>query len=131
MKRHHVVAVFSFIFGGLFAYLQFRHGDTDGAIETGVICTLVGVAALLYEKLRSWLSPVGAVPLVIIGLMAAHAAFRGDIGAAIFLCIGLIGIAILHFFQDTPFVKKIGPYIGIIILLITTLFLFFDAFSLF
>lgn len=129
MKRHHVVAVFVFIFGGLFAYIQFRHGDTDRAIRTGVICILVGVAAFLYEKLRFWLRPVGiAVPLVIIGLMAAHAAFTGDIAEAIFLCIGVIGIGILHFFQNTSFVKeKIEPHIGIIFLLLLTLFLLFDA----
>lgn len=124
MKRHHFVAAFAFIFGGLFAYIQFRHGDTDGSIETGIICTLVGVAALFFQKLRSWLSPVGiAVPLVIIGVMAAHAAFTGDIASAIFLCIGLIGIGILHFFQDTSFVKeKIQPHIGLIVLLTIAFF---------
>lgn len=130
MKRHHIVAVFLFIFGGLFAYIQFQHGDTDRAIRMGIICTLLGVVALLYEKLRSWLRPVGvAVPLVIIGLMAAHAAFTGNITEAIFLCIGVIGGGVFHFFEETPFVKeKIEPYIGIIILLIMTLFLFFDTF---
>lgn len=67
MKRHHVVAVFALISGGLFAYMEFHHGDTDGAIHTGIICTLVGVAALLYEKLRSWLRPVGStVPLILL-----------------------------------------------------------------
>ena len=127
MKRHHVVAVFVFIFGGVFAYLQFHHGDTDRAIRTGIICILLGVVAFLYEKLRSWLNPVGiAVPLVIMGLLAAHAAFTGDIASAIFLCIGLIGIGILHFFQDTSFVKKIEPHMGMIVLLIVTLFVLFS-----
>ena len=36
MKRHHIVAVFVLIFGGLFAYIQFHHGDTDRAIP-GII----------------------------------------------------------------------------------------------
>ena len=114
MKRHYVVGVFAFIFGGSFAYMQFRHGDTDRAIRTGIICILLGVVAFFYEKLRTWLRPVGAtVPLIIIGLMAAHAAFTGDIGAAIFLCIGSIGGCVLYFFQDTPFVKeKIRPWLG-------------------
>ena len=131
MKRHHIVAVFAFIFGGLFVYMQFHHGDTDRAIRTGVICVVLGVVAFLYEKLRSWLRPVGAtVPLIIIGLMAAHAAFTGDIAWAIFLCIGVIGGGVHHFFQDTPFFKeKIEPYIGIIFLLIMTLFLLFDTLS--
>ena len=127
MKRHHIVAVLALISGGLFAYIQFHHGGTDRAIRTGIICILLGVVAFLYEKLRSWLRPVGvAVPLIIIGLMAAHAAFTGDIEGAIFLCIGVIGGGVHHFFQDTPFVKeKIEPHIGMIVLLIITLFVLF------
>ena len=35
MKRHHIAALFLLIFGGLFAYLRFYTGDTDGAIRTG------------------------------------------------------------------------------------------------
>ena len=130
MKRYYVAAVFFIIMGGLLAYIRFHHGDTDNAIQTGVICTLLGVVAFFYEKLRSWLRPVGTTgPLIFLGLMAAHAALTGDIAAAIFLCIGVIGGGVLHFFQDTPFVKeKIEPYIGIA-LLIMTLFLLFDAFS--
>ena len=114
MKRHHVVALFLLVFGGLFAYIQFHHGDTDDAIRTGIICTLLGVVAFFYEKLRTRLRPVGVtVPLIIIGLMAAYAAFTGDIAWAIFLCIGVIGGGVLHFFQDTPFVKeKIQPWLG-------------------
>ena len=128
MKRHHIVAVFVLIFGGLFAYIQFHHGDTDRAIRTGIICTLLGVVVFFYEKLKSWLRPVGTtVPLVFLGLMAAHAAFTGDIAAAIFLCIMVIGGGVCHFFEETPFVKeKIEPYIGIIVLLIITLFLLFS-----
>ena len=128
MKRHHIVAVFVLIFGGLVAYIQFRHGDTDDAIQTGIICTLLGIVAFFYEKLRSWLRPVGVtVPLIFLGLMAAHAAFTGDIAAAIFLCIMVIGGGVCHFFEETPFVKeKIEPYIGIIVLLIITLFLLFS-----
>ncbi len=114
MKHYHIVAMFSFISGGLFAYLQFHHGDTGRAIRTGIICIIVGIVVLFYEKLRSWLRPVGvAVPLIIIGLMAAHAAFTGDIAAAIFLCVMVIGGGVCHFFQDTPFVKeKIRPWLG-------------------
>ena len=86
MKRHHIVSMFSFISGGLFAYIQFRHGDTEDAIQTGIICTLVAVAALLYQKLRSWLRPVGiTVPLIILGFWTVDAAFRGDMALAIFL----------------------------------------------
>ncbi len=114
MKHYHIVAMFSFISGGLFAYLQFHHGDTDRAIRTGIICIIVGIVALFYEKLRTWLRPVGvALPLIFLGLMAAHAAFTGDIAAAIFLCVMVIGGGVCHFFQDTPFVKeKIRPWLG-------------------
>ena len=114
MKHHHIVALFLLIFGGLFAYIQFHHEDADGAIRTGIICIVLGVVVFFYEKLRPWLSPVDAtVPLIFLGLMAAHAAFTGNIAWAIFLCIGVIGGGILHFFQDTPFVKeKIQPWLG-------------------
>ena len=44
-----------------------------------------------------------------------------------FYSIGVIGIAILHFFEDTSFVKeKIEPHIGLIVLLVVTLFLLFS-----
>ena len=114
MKRHHIIAMFSFISGGSFVYMQFHHGDIDRAIRTSIICTLLGVVVLLFEKLRSWLRPTGiAVPLVLIGVMAAHAASTGDIREAIFLFIGIILMAVLHFLQDTPFVKeKIQPWLG-------------------
>ena len=114
MKRHHVVAVLCLIFGGLLAYIRFHQENTEGAIWIGIIFTLLGVFAFCYGKFRTWLRPVGvAVPLIIIGLMAAHAAFTGDIASAIFLSIGVIGIGVLHFFQETPFVKeKIQPWLG-------------------
>ena len=114
MKRHHIAAVILLIFGGLFAYIKFDDGDTEGAIRTGIICTLLGIVAFFYEKLRSWLRPVAiAYNVIFLGLMAAYAASRGDIAWAIFLCIGVIGGGVLHFFQDTPFVKeKIQPWLG-------------------
>ena len=125
MKRYYVAAVFFIIMGGLLAYIRFHQENTEGAIWIGIIFTLLGVVTFFYEKLRSWLRPVGvAVPLIFIGLMAAHAASTGDIASAIFLSIGVIGAGVLHFFQDTPFFKeKIEPYIGIIVLLIMAFFL--------
>ena len=57
MKRHHIIAMLSFISGGLFAYMQFHHGDTDRAIRTGIICIILGIVTLLFEKLRFWLRP--------------------------------------------------------------------------
>lgn len=127
MKRHHIAALFLLIFGGLFAYIRFDDGDTAKAIRTGIICIVLGVVVFFFEKLKSWLRPVGAtVPLIFLGLMAAQAVSTGDVAWAIFLCIGVIGGGVHHFFQDTPFVKeKIEPHIGLIVLLITTLFLLF------
>ena len=114
MKRHHIVALFLLIFGGLFAYIQLHYGDTDRAIRTGIICIVLGGVVFFFEKLRSWLRPVGiTVPFIFIGLMAAHSAFNGDIGWAIFLSIWVVGGMFLHFFQETPFVKeKIQPWLG-------------------
>ena len=65
MKRHHIAALFLLIFGGLFAYIRFDDGDTAGAIRTGIICIVLGVVVFFFEKLKSWLRPVGAtVPLI-------------------------------------------------------------------
>ena len=113
MKHHHIIAMFSFISGGLFAYIQFHHGDIGRAIRTGIICTLLGVVVLFYEKLRSWLRPVAiAFNFILFGAMAAYAVSTGDIVWAIFLCIGSILMVVLHFFQDTPFVKeKMQPWL--------------------
>ena len=51
MKRHHIIAMLSFISGGLFAYIQFHHGHIGRAIRTGIICTLLGVVVLLLRKI--------------------------------------------------------------------------------
>ena len=130
MKRYYVAAAFLIIMGGLFAYIRFHQGSTEGAIWIGVIYPLLGVLVFCYGKFRPRLGLVAiAFNLIIFGAMAAYAVSTGDIAWAIFLCTGSILIAVLHFFEDTPFVKeKIEPYIGIIILLIITLFLLFDTF---
>ena len=114
MKRYHVAAVFFIIIGGLFAYIRFHQGNTRGEIWIGIIYLLIGVFAFCYGKFRSHFSlAVIAYNVIVIGLGAAYAASTGDIVWAIFLCIGSILIAVLHFFQDTPFVKeKIQPWLG-------------------
>ena len=113
MKLHHIAAVFALICGGLLAYIKSHQGNTEGAIWIGIICTLLGIFAFCYEKFRPRLKLEAiAYNVIFIGLMAAYAASTGDIASAIFLGIGSIGGCVLHFFQDTPFVKeKIRPWL--------------------
>ncbi len=107
MKRYYVAAVFLIIIGGLFAYIRFHQGDIEGAIWIGITYPLLGVLAFCYRKFRPRLSFVAITfNLILFGAMAAYAVSTGDIAWAIFLCIGSILIAVLHFFEDTPFVKK-------------------------
>ena len=114
MKRYYVAAVFLIIMGGLFAYIRYHQGRTDGAIWIGIIYLLLGVLAFCYGKFRPRFSLVViAFNLILLGAMAAYAFSTGDIAWAIFLCIGSILIPVLHFFEDTPFVKeKIRPWLG-------------------
>ena len=138
MKRYHIAAVLCLIFGGLLAYTRFHHSDTGGAIRTGIIFALLGIVGFFYGKLRTRFRPavrpvVGVVlPVILIGLMAAQAAFTGDITWAVILGIGLIIGIILQSFEDTRFVKeKIRPwlrpipYIGLAVMFIITLLLLF------
>ena len=113
MKSYYVAAVFFIIMGGLLAYIRFHQGNTEGAIWIGIIYPLLGVFAFCYGKFRPRLElAVIAYNLISLGLMAAYAASTGDIAGAIFLGIGSIGVCVLHFFQDTPFVKeKMRPWL--------------------
>ena len=107
MKRYYVAAAFLIIIGGLFAYIRFHQGHTDSAIWIGITYPLLGVLAFCYGKFRPRLSLVIiASNLILFGAMAAYAVSTGDIAGAIFLCIGSILITVLHFLEDTPFVKK-------------------------
>lgn len=114
MKRYYVAAAFLIIMGGLFAYIRFHQGSTEGAIWIGVIYPLLGVLVFCYGKFRPRSSLVAiAFNLILLGATAAYAVSTGDIAWAIFLCIGSILIPVLHFFGDTPFVKeKIRPWLG-------------------
>ena len=83
MKRHHIVAVFVLIFGGLFAYIQFHHGDTDDAIQKGIICTLLGVVVFFYEKLKILAQTCGnhgALSFLMVngGSCGAHGGYSGS-----------------------------------------------------
>ena len=113
MKRYYVATVFLIIMGGVFAYIKFHQGHIEEAIWIGIIYPLLGVLAFCDGKFRPRLSLVAiAFNLILFGAMAAYAVSTGDIAWAIFLCIGSILIAVLHFFEDTPFGKKRQPWLG-------------------
>ena len=114
MKRYYVAAVFFIVMGGLLAYIRFHLGNIEGAIWIGIIYPLLGVFAFCYGKFRPRLELVAITSnVILLGLGAAYAASTGDIAWAIFLGIGSSGVCVLHFFQDTPFVKeKIRPWLG-------------------
>ena len=134
MKHHHIAALFLLICGGLLAYLRLDHGDTNGAIRTGIMFALLGIFAFFYTgKVRARFRPaVVALPAILMVGMTVYAAFTGNIVSAIILGIGLIGAGVLHFFQDTPFVKekirpwlKPVPYVALVFVLIMLLLLLF------
>ena len=113
MKRHHIVAVFCLIFGGLFAYIRFEDGDTNGAIRTGIIFTLLGVFSFFSGRLQPRLRSLGVtlIVLIILGVSAYQDFMAGDIASVIVLGILMILAVVPTLFQDTPFVKeKIGPW---------------------
>jgi hypothetical protein len=114
MKRYYVAAVFLISMGGLFAYIRFNQGNTEGAIWIGMSYLFLGVFAFWHGKFQPQLRLVAvASNVVLMWLMAVHATFTGDIVWAVFLCIGSIEGCVLYFFQDTSFVKeKIRPWLG-------------------
>ena len=114
MKRHHVVAAFLFICGGLFAYIRFEDGDTSGAIRTGIIFTLLAIIMFFLGRSQPRLRSLGVnlVVLIFLGISAYRDFMAGDIGSVIILGILMILGIVLTLFQDTPFVKnKIEPWL--------------------
>ena len=114
MKRHHIVAAFLLICGGLFAYIRFENGDTNGAIRTGIIFTLLAIIMFFLGRLQPRLRSLGVnlVVLIFLGISAYRDFMAGDIGSVIILGILMILGIVLTLFQDTPFVKKkIGPWL--------------------
>ena len=122
MKRHHGVALFLLIFGGISAYLRYDDGDINGAIRTGAIFILASAAmfvlARLQPRVRSLI--VNVIALIVMGLFAYRDFMAGDTVWAIILVIVLIVGVVLTLFENTPFVKekirpwlKPVPYIGV------------------
>ena len=135
MKRHHVVAVFLLIYGGLFVYLRLDDGETERAIRMGIFFTLLGIFAFFFGKLEPRLRSLGVtlILLIVLGVSTYGDFIAGDIVSVIIQGVLMSALMILAvaptLCQDKPFYKeKIEPYIGIIALLIMTLFLLFDAF---
>ena len=122
MKRHHILAPFLLIFGGISAYLRYDDGDINGAIRTGAIFILASAAmfvlARLQPRVRSLI--VNAVVLIIVGRFLYQDFMDGDTTWVIVGGVMLIIAVVLTLFENTPFVKekirpwlKPVPYIGV------------------
>ena len=114
MKRHHVVALFLLIYGGLFAYITLDNGDTARAIRMGIFCTLLGVFSFFSGRLQPRLRSIGVtvILLIALGISAYWDFIAGDIWSVIILGILMISVVVPTLFQDTPFVKeKMGPWL--------------------
>ena len=114
MKRHHIVAVFLLIYGGLFVYLTLDDGETERAIRMGIFFTLLGVFSFFSGRLQPRLRTLGVtlIILIILGVSAYQDFMAGDIASVIVLGILMILAVVPTLFQDTPFVKeKIGPWL--------------------
>ena len=122
MKRHHIVALFLLIFGGISAYLRYDDGDTNGAIRTGAIFILASAAmfvlARLQPRVRSLI--VNAVVLIIMGRFIHQDFMAGNTTWVVVGGVVLIIAVVLTLFENTPFVKKKirpwlkpVPYIGV------------------
>ena len=107
MKRHHIVALFLLIFGGLFAYLRFNHGDTEAAIRTGILFGLVAVIMFFLGRLKPQARSLGVnlTVVVVLGIFAYRDFMAGDIVSVIILGILILGIG-LTLFQNLPFIKE-------------------------
>lgn len=111
MKRHNTAALLLLVLGGLFAYIRFDDGNTEGAIRIATILTLLGVTLFFLGKLPSRLIPLVTF-LFVLGLSAQGKFMDGDIGRGIVVGILMILVAVLTLFENTPFIKeKIQPWL--------------------
>lgn len=113
MKRHHIAAAFLLIFGGLFAYLRFDTGDTDGAIRTAIIFAILGVLLFFFGRLQPRLRSLGLnlILLIVAGVSAYQDFMDGDMVSVILLGILMLGIVVV-LFQNKPHVKNnIEPWL--------------------
>ena len=122
MKRHHILALFLLIFGGISAYLRYDDGDINGAIRTGAIFCLASAAmfvlARLQPRVRSLI--VNAVVLIIMGRFLYQDFMDGNTTWVIVGGVVVIIAVVLTLFENTPLVKekirpwlKPVPYIGV------------------
>ena len=137
MKRHHIAAAFLLIFGGLFAYLRFDTGDTDGAIRTTIIFAILGVLLFFYGRLQPRLRSIGLnlIILIVVGLSAYRDFMAGDMVSAILGILIILAIVIMSF-QNKPLIKtniepwlkpvtRIGMVVSFLALVVLLLLLFF------
>ena len=137
MKRHHIAAAFLLICGGLFAYIRFDDGDTEGAIRTGIIFTLLAIILFFLERLQPRLRSLGVnlIILIVVGVSAYRDFMDGDMVSVVILGVLMLGI-VLNLFQDRPLVKnniepwlkpvsRTGLVVSFFVLVVLLLLLFF------
>ena len=61
MKRHHIAALFLFVFAGISLYQGFHDAEMEREIWTGTGFAVLGVLAFFYHNLRAWLRPIVVV----------------------------------------------------------------------
>ena len=138
MKRHHIAALFLLIFGGLFAYLRFYTGDTDGAIRTAIIFAVLGVLLFFFGRLQPRLRSLGLnlILLIVVGVSAYRDFMDGDMVSVVILGILMILGIVMVFFQNKPLIKnniepwlkpvsRIGLVVSFLVLVVLLLLLFF------
>ena len=114
MKRHHIVALFLLIFGGISAYLRYDDGDINGAIRTGTIFILASAAMFVLVRLQPRVRSliVNAVVLIIMGWFIYQDFMAGDTAWVVGGGVVLIIAVVLTVFENTQFVKdKIRPWL--------------------
>ena len=126
MKRHHVVALFLFICGGLLVY-TIHQEDPDEAIRWAISLFLFGAIIFFYEKLPTWFRPIVIVlPVIGAGYITYVHFVSGNIVLTFVTCIGSILVGHVMLYQGKPFVPetlqpwlKPAPYVGIVVSLVS------------
>ena len=135
MKRHHIAALASILFAGLYLYQSFRDGLNDLPIW-GIGFIFVAVVAFFYERWKSWLMSrlvvfsetyLCVIMLIIMGAMLVRSLVIGDtIGTG-----GWIGALIAgSIYMALRSIKKVRPWLRFIPIIVVAALLIIEVRSL-